>query len=706
MEHQRLVGHYAPNPVPHTHTIGSKQDRPREVVFEDNPELSSERESLHERVEKQSRYDLAHSPGYPQPYEGEKEPQDTPRKDYKPVPLRMWFLALTLTIVLSLLALTEIAVRLLPDGTKAAQPLYEVNATATNSARAIDAVSLHRERDEQYQKRWENTSASITSISSTPDNSHKLRICTTTVFLEPRPATTPEVLVTVTQPTVTVTVDLNNTNSETMTTTTTGSKSTKPTERISMSSSSSEASCDTTMTETITAALSFTRTTIEVTATNYVTIGLNTVTVTIGERQTIDGGTDGNGQTPTPPVGVVVPPVTPTPVPPDSPFTTVTQEDPPSKATEGGDSIPSGVTGPNTPGTLDGSNSFTAGDGRPFTVGPDIISGTGIENQPPPTPVTTMIALSTVGPNGAVVATTKESVYLVTTSTFLVASTGADGLVTTNTLASVYTVPGKATQNSAGGAAFITEVLQTMTDSSGSAVAISTRLAYGTALLTTLTDSSGRATATKTLDTLYDGHTTVFSGIDGRPTGTGTYFVIASISTLTDANGNSIEESTTIMTLTPGTSFITDSRGSTVSTATLLVSATFPTTSIPTITTNPPPGNTSNRDGNEKVLKVYAITQGEYFVGLILPTLLTTLLGIPIRIIHHHARLYQPFHALRTASHGATDSQSLLFATTEWSSSIALLKSGQFLLPMTELLVFFSALLVPMSAEAVQIIRK
>lgn len=104
---------------------------------------------------------------------------------------------------------------------------------------------------------------------------------------------------------------------------------------------------------------------------------------------------------------------------------------------------------------------------------------------------------------------------------------------------------------------------------------------------------------------------------------------------------------------------------------------------------------------------MYAITHSEYFTGLILSTLLTTALSIPIRILNYAAKLYQPFHVLASMPGGASATASICLKTLGIKASLMGLQSlpnGQYLLPITDILVALSAILVPLSSEIVRLI--
>lgn len=255
---------------------------------------------------------------------------------------------------------------------------------------------------------------------------------------------------------------------------------------------------------------------------------------------------------------------------------------------------------------------------------------------------------------------------------------------------------------------FLTQVGTTYLAPDGKATTTSDYLVYASVTLTTLRDPAGKPTATQTLAIVQSGLTSTFLNADGVPTMTLTFFWSSSTSILTDSNGNPTSTMTTIVAETVSTTVLTDANGQPTRTQTYLNP--IPTESLI-------PAGTNNTDSSKngtivsttgsELLRVYGITNGEYFVGLILPTLFATLLGMPIRMLDYNAKLYQPFHALATSKQGATASQSILFKTkSPWTTlqSYTHLRGEQSLLRLTGGLVLLSAILVPVSTEAVRCI--
>ncbi|RYO77878.1 hypothetical protein DL764_010169 [Monosporascus ibericus] len=180
-------------------------------------------------------------------------------------------------------------------------------------------------------------------------------------------------------------------------------------------------------------------------------------------------------------------------------------------------------------------------------------------------------------------------------------------------------------------------------------------------------DANGTPTATLTKypsfkSVIPTSHTTVLTNSLGQPTGT----------VVTDAL------------LTPSITVETDPDG--VPTATR--------TSYDIIPTKEP---------ESTVVKVLGITYGEYFIGMFLPTILAMAISIPIRILDLNVKLLQPWHEL-TKPGGASGRRSLCLETGGWWGLINAVRwvfGGQILIVLTTSLVLASALLVPLSAEAI-----
>ena len=154
--------------------------------------------------------------------------------------------------------------------------------------------------------------------------------------------------------------------------------------------------------------------------------------------------------------------------------------------------------------------------------------------------------------------------------------------------------------------------------------------------------------------------------------------------TLTDSKGRPTATLTSSVVIQPTTSVLTNSQG--IATATL--------TQYPTIPTRPPSQHQKNS---------YYISKAEYVIGFFLPTILSVILTIPIRMIDVSAHQMQPFHEL-THAYGADARDSLcqhvggIHAVVQ---SVRSIFGGKALIFLTTLLAACSALLVPLSSEAV-----
>lgn len=183
---------------------------------------------------------------------------------------------------------------------------------------------------------------------------------------------------------------------------------------------------------------------------------------------------------------------------------------------------------------------------------------------------------------------------------------------------------------------------------------------YVTPDVATLTDSNGIPTATVTSTPGPISTPTVITTTDnqGRPTVITTdVLATVSVSTLTDSNG--------------------------VPTATQTFYPSMPTSQTRVI--------------------VIRMKRRDYVVGFFLPTILSVLLAIPIRMIDLNVQLYYPFHEL-TRADGAPASESMLLRMggifglqTAWRA----LGQKKMLPFLSTLLVWCSAILIPLSTEAV-----
>lgn len=246
-------------------------------------------------------------------------------------------------------------------------------------------------------------------------------------------------------------------------------------------------------------------------------------------------------------------------------------------------------------------------------------------------------------------------------------------------------------------------VATTMTNSDGEPTLTTSALVWATPQTKTLTDSQGSATATETFLLLNGPQTTTFIDNEGGETSTATYYVMTSSITLTGSDGEPTATSTLVQTMTLSATTKTNSLGIPTKTETSLVTASFPGAVKTAAPTQAPTGSPVP----EVELLVFSITNAEYVTGLIIPTLLATLLTLPIRILDHVAKLYHPFHILATAQSGASAEHSICWETMGLWTFVTRFQAffrGEILLAITGLLVALAAILVPISAETVRII--
>ncbi|KAI0455117.1 hypothetical protein F5B21DRAFT_214624 [Xylaria acuta] len=201
---------------------------------------------------------------------------------------------------------------------------------------------------------------------------------------------------------------------------------------------------------------------------------------------------------------------------------------------------------------------------------------------------------------------------------------------------------------------------------------------------------------------LNSGQVTTLRNSLGYATATLNYYEVESVATLYNSNNIATATITTTIPETTEWSTVYDKSGRPTKTTILLQpiptnSEVLPATPTPTSS----PGSNSQR-----TLELHRLSDGIYFAGLMLPTLLTILLFIPIRILNRNVKLYQGFHAL-ASDRGASAAESLCFRTTGPASLLDGLRSlqrGDYLLGLTGVLVLLSALSIPFSAEMFRLI--
>ncbi|OLN81040.1 hypothetical protein CCHL11_09410 [Colletotrichum chlorophyti] len=126
-----------------------------------------------------------------------------------------------------------------------------------------------------------------------------------------------------------------------------------------------------------------------------------------------------------------------------------------------------------------------------------------------------------------------------------------------------------------------------------------------------------------------------------------------------------------------------------------------PVTTTITSISNPTP--TDAADTVIMQVEKFGFTDGDYFVGKFLPVILAVLIRIPLRIIDLNAKMYQPFHAMAKEG-GSLGKSSITLQFDGWAGFFApvrVLMQGHPVPFITELMVWSSSLLAPLSTEAI-----
>lgn len=212
---------------------------------------------------------------------------------------------------------------------------------------------------------------------------------------------------------------------------------------------------------------------------------------------------------------------------------------------------------------------------------------------------------------------------------------------------------------------------------------------------------SSYATLDNTLE-IPDGVPTV---VDGKTTtvAPGPTWVRPGVATVTDEDGVKTVTSTPEPFSTPTVITSVDDQGRATTRTTKVLAA--PSTTVETDVNGIPTATQTlypSAPDSSRTL-VFSLKPHDYFIGFFLPTLLAVLLAIPIRTLNLTAQLYHPFHEL-THTAGVPAKNSLLLRTGGIAGAKAALRSlfkGEPLLALTSLLLACSALLIPLSSEAV-----
>ncbi|KAK6955657.1 hypothetical protein Daesc_003300 [Daldinia eschscholtzii] len=318
-----------------------------------------------------------------------------------------------------------------------------------------------------------------------------------------------------------------------------------------------------------------------------------------------------------------------------------------------------------------------------------------ILTQEPPLPVPETIETELPEPFTTITKTSEEPPPPPKTTT-ITTSTTLDDLVFMTTFVQVI---------KAGFKNPIGDYVFTYTDSQGKPTRTETILAQASARTDVLKDPQGHPTKTMTVAVLRPPSKTTLTDYQGRATLTLDYYIGLSTEVLYDPAGHPTATRTSMVTETPIITTLFDEHGVPTLTKTEFAPLSLTTTVFATPTPEATPEATPVAQG-KKELKIVPISDGRYFLGLMLPTFIAIVMSIPIRIVDQSARLYYPFHEL-TSTRGALARDSLCFETASiWNlrARVRSLLNGEYLLTLTGLLVLGSVVMVPLSSEAVRII--
>ncbi|KAI0130685.1 hypothetical protein F4814DRAFT_139214 [Daldinia grandis] len=238
-------------------------------------------------------------------------------------------------------------------------------------------------------------------------------------------------------------------------------------------------------------------------------------------------------------------------------------------------------------------------------------------------------------------------------------------------------------------------------DAHGNPTSTGTILAQGYTETIVHADAHGNPTSTELRIIFRQPSKTTLTDYQGRATLTQEYYLGLSTNVLYDGAGHPTATETSVVTETPMLTTLFDGNGVATQTKTEFVPLSLTTT----VFTTPTPEVSQNSKG-QKTLSIVPISNGKYFLGLMLPTFIAIAVSIPIRILDQHARLYHPFHTL-TATQGALARDTLCFQTSGvWNikARFRSLLNGESLLTLTGLLVLGSVIMVPLTSESVRII--
>ena len=142
----------------------------------------------------------------------------------------------------------------------------------------------------------------------------------------------------------------------------------------------------------------------------------------------------------------------------------------------------------------------------------------------------------------------------------------------------------------------------------------------------------------------------------------------------------------------------TDSQGLSTTITTVVTHS----NSAPTVT-----DDVQTEPTSKPTVVVFSLRKEDYFIGYFLPTILAVLLAIPVRMIDLNAQRYHPFHELAHPRGEGVPARDALLLRTGGVFAIGTifrtLSAGKPLLFLSSLLVLCSAVLIPLSGEAVSL---
>ncbi|CAK7208420.1 hypothetical protein SBRCBS47491_000086 [Sporothrix bragantina] len=136
-----------------------------------------------------------------------------------------------------------------------------------------------------------------------------------------------------------------------------------------------------------------------------------------------------------------------------------------------------------------------------------------------------------------------------------------------------------------------------------------------------------------------------------------------------------------------------------------------PASSVLVTPTSPVNHNTSNEPAVIVTTQVYNLPTWHYFLATFLPAFVAVLLSLPLRVIDHNAKMYQPFHALTGSGKHHDNARGSESLTLDFSGLVggivapvsAALNHGEPVPLLTTTLVALSSLMAPLATEALGI---